>query len=319
MRNKVNSKIRAVIIGAGNIGAWYDNPASKNILTHAHGYAKHPRLTLVGFIDKDLKKARQASRVWGGRAYSSIKDFFARGQCDIVSVCVPDQEHYQVFSELKKYKIQGGIIEKPLTHKLEYSRQLVGDSFFKKHHFIVNYSRRFVPEFQKLAGQIKGGQWGKFLCGCGWYGKGLLHNGSHLFDLLSFFGINFTKTRIVSRLVDFTPSDPSYSLLASRSQRYFFNLQAVPASHYDIFELDLIFSQGRVKILDGGSVIEEYGVGESPLFANDKNLKLTRRYQTKLNQAMYFTVDNLAQAIAGRAKPLCTIQDAYKAQRFCQL
>ena len=50
----------ALVIGSGNVGAFYDEPSSTHCLTHAHAFTKHDGFHLVGFVDDDLEKARRA-------------------------------------------------------------------------------------------------------------------------------------------------------------------------------------------------------------------------------------------------------------------
>ena len=63
---------KSIIIGSGNIGAFYDNPKSENILTHAHAYSKHPNTKFAVFIDSDISKAQKATEIWGGNYYLQL-------------------------------------------------------------------------------------------------------------------------------------------------------------------------------------------------------------------------------------------------------
>ena len=54
---------KALIVGAGKMGAFFDEPGSDNIFTHAHAYNNHPGFELSGFVDIDGKRARRASRL----------------------------------------------------------------------------------------------------------------------------------------------------------------------------------------------------------------------------------------------------------------
>lgn len=57
-----------LIIGAGNIGAFFDMPYSKNVLTHAHAFSKVEGFNLLGFVDVDNKKAIEAANIWNAKA-----------------------------------------------------------------------------------------------------------------------------------------------------------------------------------------------------------------------------------------------------------
>jgi hypothetical protein len=52
---------------------------------------------------------------------------------------------------------------------------------------LVNYSRRYAKGLQSLRQQILNNDFGKFQGGTGYYGNGLLNNGSHMINLVEFF------------------------------------------------------------------------------------------------------------------------------------
>lgn len=310
-------KFNALIIGAGKIGAFFDSPKDKNILTHAHAYCKHPGFKIVGFFDSDYKRAEKASEIWGGRAFKDLEEAFGYSKIDIVSVCVPDDFHFSVLKELKKYEILGGIIEKPLTTSLKDSRVIIRDKFFKNRLFLVNYMRRFLPEFQRVRKKIVSGKYGRFLSGTINYGKGLLHNGSHLVDLLDYFGFSIEDSIVTDDLNDFYSEDHSYSAILHIGKRSKINLNAFPASNYRIFEMDLIFEKGRVKILEDGSKIEEYEIVNDQVFKGYRILKLVEERRPDLSRVLYHTIAELYRMLLNKDKAT-SLLGAYEIQKICQ-
>lgn len=91
--------------------------------------------------------------------------------------------HAKVLEEVAKFKPKMVIAEKPLTATYEEAK-MVFDLYKNRIPLTVNYSRRFLKEFQDLKSEIQ--SFGKFLKGTGYYGKGILHNGSHMIDILRF-------------------------------------------------------------------------------------------------------------------------------------
>ena len=83
-----------LIVGAGNIGAFYDNPESKNVLTHAHAFYKHLNFQIIGFIDINESKAENAAQIWGGKKFINIKDAFNESNIDVVVNDTPDEFHF---------------------------------------------------------------------------------------------------------------------------------------------------------------------------------------------------------------------------------
>ena len=142
----------AVIIGAGNIAAGFDSPHSSHILTHAHGYQQNPLFCLRGFYDKDQTKAKQAAQIWGCRAYEALDD--ALKGAEVISCCVPDSYHKEVLQQAAKYHPRLVITEKPLAVSMEEARA-VQRIYGGRIPLLLNYSRRFLKEFQKLRQEIR--------------------------------------------------------------------------------------------------------------------------------------------------------------------
>lgn len=317
MKKKENV-FRAAIVGAGKIGAFFDTPKSKNILTHAHAYTAHRGFRFVGFVDKDIAQARKAARIWGGRAFGNIRELFQNEEVDVVSVCTPKEEHFQNLMEMAKYSLKGGIVEKPLAHDFSEAQKITHHPYFRNKPFLINYSRRYVPEFQKLREVILSGQYGKFVTGNVYHGRGFFANGSHLLDLLLFFGFTVKDIRVSSVVDDFYKGDPSliFSLRFRGGQMLTFNI--VPASLYRVFELDLFFEERRVRIIEDGFFVEEYEVKPDTIFAGYKKLYHKKRYETALGQHLYLAVRNLHDCLTRKGKPFGTIHDGFYIQKLCE-
>ena len=311
-------KFNALIIGAGKIGAFFDLPKDKKILTHAHAYYNHPHFEIVGFVDSNYSQAQKASKIWGGRAYKNLSEAFVDKKIDVVSICVPDELHYSFLKELEKYSILGGITEKPLTTSLKHSKEIINSRFYKKLPFVLNYTRRFLPQFQEIQSKIISGKYGKFLGGNINYGKGLLHNGSHLIDLLNYFGLSVKKFSTFWGINDFYKEDHSYSAILETESKAKINLNVFPAFYYRIFEMDLIFEKGRIKIIKDGFEIEEYAVENDDVFKGYKVLRLVKIYHTDLKSSLSYTLENLYGSIVYGEKVLCTLYDGYEVQNTCE-
>lgn len=310
-------KLKVAIIGAGNIGAFLDNPGSKDILSHAHAYKKHPGFELAGFVDVDFKKAEDAARIWGGVPAISLSDLCKKTKVDVVSLCVPDGKHFKILKEIERLNVIGGIIEKPLTISIENSKKIVDSLFFKRHKFLINYTRRFVPEFQILKKSIAEGKYGKFLNGCGTYGKGLLHSGSHLVDLARYLLGEMRSEKISSPIYDFSKEDPTYPLLLKLDNGGTVLVNIIDSRYFTVFELDLYFANARIRIVDGGFQIEEYVIKENTMFKGYKTACLAKITKTSMNKAIYYAVDNLYKVIVSGGKPICTVEDGFKTQKIC--
>lgn len=309
----------AIIIGAGKIGAFYDSPGSDLCLSHAHAFSMHPGFKLRGFVDIDIQRAQRAARLWGGTAFESIAQAFEDTKTDVVCIAAPDATHYRLLSEISGHPLKAVLTEKPLTQTLREAEEVV--AIYGGNHIpvCVNYRRCFVPEFRMLRDEIKSGIFGEYLTGTGYYGKGLLHNGSHLIQLLAFLLGDVRECMFRSGENDFYPDDPSVSAVLYFEDGKAFHMHHVDCRLFTIFEVDLFFEKGRVRIYETGFKIEYSEPRKQSVFPDYDFLVKTRDIETRLGKSLFFAVDNIYEHLT-RAVPLqCTIDDAFKTMLVCDM
>jgi predicted dehydrogenase len=308
LKNK--DSYNTLILGAGNIAALFDSPEDKNILTHAHAFQSSGAFHLLGFYDVDEEKARAAAKRWGVQAFSSLSE--ALSKAEVVCVCVPDAYHYATLKELGAYPLKLVITEKPLCQREEEAKEI--EKLYENSPCIVNYSRRYLKEFESLRNKVK--SYGRFLKGNGYYGKGILHNGSHMIDLLQYLlgpVCGFDKPE--NKLCDFEEDiSCDVRLLFQEGS---FRMNSIDSRVVTIFELDLFFEKARVRILDGGTRLEIYTVQPSPTYEGYFNYLLEKEEQVDYSHAMTGLVENAKEVLEGKAKPKCSLQDAKQVLEWC--
>jgi predicted dehydrogenase len=313
----ITMKYNVLIIGAGNIGALFDEPLTDNILTHAHAFIAHNGFNLVGFVDVSIEKVDIAISRWGGKGFENIHDAFYNNKIDVVSIAVPDEHHYEVLRNVSEYPVEFVFAEKPLTKKIGDAVEIMSIYKEKNISLLVNYSRRFVPEFEKIKDDIHRGIYGRYLSGVGFYGKGINHNGSHLIDLIRYFIGEIQNSKVIDYSFDYYDDDPSVSGILTLVTDNKFYLQHVDCNLYSIFELDMFFEKKRIKIKDLGFVIEEYDVKKSGIFLGYRNIVKTGESRTSLGKAMYYAVENIFNFLENGAIIKCSGYDGYKALEVC--
>ena len=88
---------KALIVGAGRIGAAYQWPEDPDY-THAGAYAALPsRVELAGFVEPDPKRRDAAEKKWRLLAYESLEE---APKADIYSVCTQPQDQEAVLGQL---------------------------------------------------------------------------------------------------------------------------------------------------------------------------------------------------------------------------
>jgi hypothetical protein len=163
-------KHRAVIIGAGRIGAgynWHDDA-----YTHAGAFqALKDRVELVGFIEPDFERALSAKAKWHVPVYEELESLTVL-KPDIVSICTQPDKQEGIFEVLSCIPgVKGVWCEKPLMSRV---------------HIVptqVNYMRRGDPLHRSYRDIPLTGF--RLVV----YGKDDIHTKCHFEDLAQWWGV----------------------------------------------------------------------------------------------------------------------------------
>lgn len=306
-------KYKVVVVGAGNIGALFDTPDSKEILTHANAFLRNEHFQLMGFFDVDRKKTLEAARRWQVKAYTSLDE--AMEEADVVSCTVPDAYHFEVLKKIAEYPIKLVFAEKPITKNQREAQEICGLYDKRNIPLQVNYTRRFVTEFMELKKKIS--EYGKFLRGTGYYGKGILHNGSHMIDFIRYLLGDITDTKSNYAFIDFEEDDPCVEAELKVAGGVFF-MHPLDCSVATLFEIDLFFDKGRIRMTDGCMKVEEYKVLPSETYAGYYNYISVQTYSVQYDSSFKNAVNNIYNVLENKEELICTKEDAKKVLEICK-
>jgi predicted dehydrogenase len=255
MTNSSTHRYSVLICGAGNIAHRFDTPEGDAIFTHTKGFLRHGGFCVVAIIDEQLERAEEAARIWNIPRYGRCLDDVRDGEYDVVSICTPDHTHAQYLRDALTLKPKIVLCEKPLSASIEEASALV--ALYQKQgvHLAVNYSRRWLPDLQRLSAQALSGAFGKVVSARMKYYKGFLHNASHFVDVLAMF----TKPDVLGGTIlqsvqDYTPDDLTISAVAlMESHIAGGSTFAVMIEGYDTrqmspIELEIIFEKTAIKL-----------------------------------------------------------------------
>ena len=303
-------RYRAAIIGCGRIGCDCGDPAigSSRLTTHAAAYRALDRTELVALCDIDEPRLSQAGQRYGiTRLYRDHRALIESERPDLISICTPADDHAPVLRDIVEHgAVAAVLLEKPVAASLAAARELARDVSGSGIPVAVNYIRRFVPVYRQLVADIRSGGLGRMQHISGLYGKGIFNNGTHLLDLLRWmFGdpSTVTGTAIVSG-----GCDPTMDLRITWEGGCDAWVRGTDSEAYNVFELDLVGTAGRVRLTDIGHRLERQGV-DGTSFGFRQLSAVADIQETGLQDAIPAAIANLIDCIERGAQPACTLDD----------
>lgn len=133
----VKPKLRAVVIGAGNMGR-----------NHIRTYSKLDDVELRALADIN-PEAEQLAREYGIKFYKDYKKMLDTERPDLVSIVVPTPLHYAFGLEVMNRGIHC-LVEKPIASTPEEGDELIAAAKRNKVIFTVGHIERYNPMIQKL-------------------------------------------------------------------------------------------------------------------------------------------------------------------------
>lgn len=306
-----------LIIGAGKISVGFDKPNSEEVLTYAHAFSKNIKTQSICLMDINLDNLEKAKKTWGCKIYSSMEDVFNENRIDIVVIATPDEYHYEYMKKLyeKSWKLM--VVEKPVVTS-EGEAQEIMELYENNKKIIVNYTRRFVPGIKNIKNNILSMKYGNFIGGMGYYGKGFLHNGSHMIDLLEFLiGKSVFLEKTIDEIDDYGKDKSKSVILGIEKGSSKFIMKSIDSKLYTIFEMDLFFEKGRIRFINGGEVVEIYETKESELYSGYINLDKKISINTNLKNGMKFLIEHIYNVVENKEDIISDLENACKKVILC--
>jgi len=130
--------IHVAVIGCGKIG-----------MRHLSAYRSIKGVNITAVCDFDGELAKEVASNYSTVEYKNYKEILDNKNIDAIDVCVPTTMHHEVIlAALDKGK--DVFCEKPLSHKLEYAKQIQKKQRETGNLVMEGYLYRFHPSFQRL-------------------------------------------------------------------------------------------------------------------------------------------------------------------------
>lgn len=309
---------RAAIIGCGKIGSEFaDDPRIMDIYTHAGAYVHCYGTELVAVCDKEREKSERCKDRWHiPECYTDYKMMISETEPDIVSVCTPDQTHFEIIRTiLTSSNVKAILAEKPLALNVNDAVDLVNLAEKKGVVLAVNYSRRYAEKFCELKNYIHSDTFGSIQTINGYYTKGTLHNGTHWFDLARFLIGDLKRVKGFDNQKE-KNADPTFDTYAEFNNGTGAYLHACDETKFSIFEMDILGSNGRVYIKDFGHIVEMYRVTEDPNYSGYNTLHLSNTFTDVMKDTLLHAVEDIVQCLQTGKTPKCTGFDGVAALKI---
>ena len=296
-RDKEIKVINTAIIGCGNAAAWIDLNNLKNnrhTFSHMTHIEKNPKFKLIACADKSKKNLVEFSKKFKiKKTYSSSSKMLNQNNIDFLIVCVPTKFHIQETKKALRHRnIKLVLCEKPFGFNYLKAKKIIQAYQKKEKILFINYQRRWSTFYNHIKKQINGNKLGKLTNIIGIVDRALYQHSSHMIDLSIFFA-GPTKEiygeidknvppRIVHGYKDYAAN---ITITHKNNVKTFIKASSETMSKR-WFELDLHFTNGRIRILNDDTVCETYKYKPSKQFKNCTELFLTNREVNKYEDRM---------------------------------
>jgi predicted dehydrogenase len=295
---RIQNRVNVVLIGCGRIAGYNDNPENLNkvsFISHARAVRENDFFNLVACIDVELEKAKHLAKLYSVSVWSdNLESVLNSHKVDIVTVCTPDQTHYEVVTQVLNTRSRPSLIflEKPAclnNIELDQMKQLAEKRGVR---IIVNHSRRFSSQFRVFKKLILDGEFGDLVKVRGINYGGFLHNGVHFVDTLEYlFNESLVFNEIIESVPSTTKNDYDGFIQFNLEQSGIpVRLDFIQEIYYQLFEFDFWFTKSRVRIEDFGNRIiierkKRNHLGEN-ILVEDKNDILPQNSNSALSNAL---------------------------------
>lgn len=288
----------------GEIGSRQDENKKENgVFSHAGAYASVEGFKLVSACEPDSDRALTFRRFWGVDAiYTDIEVFLSQCDLDVISICTPDETHYPVLKKVlsNSRRIRAVIVEKPVAMTYRECQELEETAARSGVFVEVNNQRRVEPGHCEAAHILGRGSMGNIQAVSAYYVKGLLHNGSTVVDTLRMFlGEVSWVMAVPPYQTGSYGMDHSVDFLVGFRSGGKAMVQSCDKEtyNYSIFELDMLFSGGRLTLRDNGFEIVQQLPKEYPHFRGFRSLGVPKLVRGDMAHAITYIYRAVASAV----------------------
>ncbi len=141
--------LRVAVVGTG---AWWGRE-------HARVFSERSDTDLVAIVGRTPERVQARAQEFRARPYTSLAAMLDAEQPDLVSLCLPNEEHFDTTLEV----IRAGVpllVEKPLVFEPWQAEYLLVEAAKRDLFFAINFNHRYAVPVQMAAAAIRAGELG---------------------------------------------------------------------------------------------------------------------------------------------------------------
>jgi predicted dehydrogenase len=201
-----------------------------------------------------------------------------REKLDGVILATPPRDRLAMLRHILSSDVQIVLCEKPLSDDLVEARAITELVDSRDKVFAVNFFRRWHPEFRRIRTMVRRGDFGVPQAVTATYTKGIRNNALHIVDwLMHVFG-PIERAQVIGAVPSTAKElDPTIHAVCwtGGAQKIPVFLIGADHRHHAIIDIDIIFSEARVRLVDIGRRIEVWRSRPDPDFAGYRTLALS--------------------------------------------
>jgi len=323
---------KAALIGCGRIGSLLEeDKLREHPCTHAGAIALCDRVELTSGCDTDTERLKEFGKKWDvKRLYTDYSELLEKEKPDIICVATWSYTHADIVLEAVKNGVQAILCEKPIALSLSDAQKMIESC--KKAGIIlsINHERRWDASYIKVFEMINEGMIGELRTIIGNVltgspsikslnadyskigGGPLLHDGTHLFDIMRFFAGD------IEWVVGDIKKNKGMAV-EDQATAYFMFKNGVSgfaegggARKYFNFEVDLQGSEGRIVI--GNGLLELWRNAQSSRYGGFRDLVAEEFPVVEERKSPYLGgIKELIEVIEGKKACSSSGEDGMKA------
>lgn len=277
----------------------------------AGAYGQVERTEVVAAADIDQDRLADFSTRWGvQRLYSDYRDMLQAESLDIVSVATHAHLHAEMTVAAARAGVKAVLCEKAMATSLRDADRMI-DACRKSGTILsVLYHNRWDPLMVRVKELVREGTIGELISIAGNMGPELVHEATHMFDLMRFWSGDEVAWVFGQLDGGRDPADDpggSGYIRFKRGMHAFVN--AVEGSPVG-FEFDLVGTKGRIRI---GYHVDELWTVEEGLYEGRALLGRKIPQNIEGRSGVVKAIEELITCIEAGSAPSCTGEDGRKA------